>query len=95
MLKIPYIELKEYEFNQEEINIIPKHLAVRHNMIVINKIGKMLNIAIPYQHDHDFREMRKFKELLDKKLNHFVMFLFANKQIINNAIQRQYGGYRR
>lgn len=90
MIKIPYIDLEDYEFNKDEINIIPKKLAIKHNIIVLNKIGNILNIAIPYQQDHNFREMIKFKELLDKKLNHFVIFVFANQKVIQDAIKMQY-----
>jgi len=44
-LKIPFVDLKTYNFDLEVVNIIPQTMAEKYNVIAISKIGKVLTVA--------------------------------------------------
>lgn len=45
-LKIPYINLSTYLIDPAVVRIIPEHIARRHQLIPINKVGNKLTVAM-------------------------------------------------
>lgn len=45
-LKIPHISLLDYEISDDVARMLPKELCVRYNLIPIDKMGKILTIAM-------------------------------------------------
>ncbi|MFH1655091.1 MAG: ATPase, T2SS/T4P/T4SS family [Candidatus Omnitrophota bacterium] len=44
-LKIPFVDLKTYNFDLEVVNMIPERLAKKHNVIAISRIDSILEVA--------------------------------------------------
>jgi len=41
----PYLPLENYDINPDVVKLIPEHIAVKHNLIAIDKIGDLVTIA--------------------------------------------------
>ena len=44
--KIPHLNLLDYEVTKEVLGIIPKEMCIRHNLLPIDKLGRILTIAM-------------------------------------------------
>ena len=42
----PYLPLKNYEVDQAVVKLVPENVAVQYNLLVIDKIGNSLTIAM-------------------------------------------------
>jgi chromosomal replication initiator protein DnaA len=44
--KIPHLNLLDYEVTKEVLKIIPKEMCIKHNLLPIDKLGRILTIAM-------------------------------------------------
>ena len=44
--KIPHLNLLDYEVTKEVLQIIPKEMCIKHNLLPIDKLGRILTIAM-------------------------------------------------
>jgi len=58
--KIPHLNLLDYEVTKEVLQIIPKELCLKHNLLPIDKLGRILTIAMVNPFDVEaLEEVRK------------------------------------
>jgi chromosomal replication initiator protein DnaA len=57
--KIPHLNLLDYEVTKEVLKVIPQELCIKHNLLPIDKLGRILTIAMVNPFDtHALEEIR-------------------------------------
>ncbi len=85
-LGIPFVDLTRYQIDSGAINVVPEHIARRHNVIPIKKEDRVLTVAMsdvnnPYAAD-DLRLVSRCT----------IRAALAAPSDIEDAIRRNYGG---
>lgn len=81
----PYLPLEHYEINAETVRLIPEELALKHNAIIIDKIGDLLTVAM--SNPLNSAAVEEIEEMTKSMTQVFV----STMTDINNAIKKYYG----
>ncbi|MCX6356422.1 MAG: hypothetical protein NT045_00835 [Candidatus Aureabacteria bacterium] len=82
--RIPYIPLKQHEFDREMIKLVPKETAVKYGCFPVDKIGRILTIAM--ENPLDERAVEEIEAITKYKVLAYV----STPGEITEAIEAQY-----
>jgi len=54
--KVPFLDIKHYDFDSEIVRIIPKEMSREHKVIAIDKLGNVLTVGMVHSEDKNLIE---------------------------------------
>ena len=54
--KIPFLDIKHYEFDSEIVRIIPEEMSKEHKVIAIDKLNHILTVGMVHSEDKNLIE---------------------------------------
>lgn len=84
---IPFLSLQNYEFDEELFKIIPEEMILKNACLPIDKIGKVLTVAVANPLGEE--ELNKIEDVTGLEVRYFLCTLSEFNQVVSKYLAKE------